>query len=319
MADQNRYAIIRHNKLATREKIAKATAHNNRTSNPHNADPNGKCILVGGSNNPLDSLDKLIEKYGIKVRSNACLAGEYLLTFSPEMAGKIDLKDWVSANLNFIANEHSKESILSAHLHLDETTPHLHIVTAPLIEKEITNRKNKTPKIKMRLSANDFWGGRKMLADRHTRYAEAMEDFGLERGRKVSGADHKTIKDFYKDLDKTRENVMTLHRKNVRKVNRHIEGFKAHKAEFEERMNRMTEAQKAEFNKQNEALKAKSIELSQREIELIEQETELELMSDKSLQNTVTEQAKLIESLERKVRLLNEELSQRDMDADFSY
>ena len=304
MEDPNNYAIVRHNKLATRDKIAVAIAHNDRSSNPSNADPNREATLVYGYNDPLQALDNLLSKYDIKPRKNACLAGEYLLTFSPEMKDKIDLDKWVKANIEFIIKEHSEESILSAHLHEDETTPHLHIITAPLVEKEITNKHNKEPVKKMRLAAVDFWKGKEMLAARHDRYAEAMSEFGLERGRRYSNADHNTIKNFYKEIDQTEALMRDLMRQN------------------QEKFENMTSRQKAAFADQERQLEIKRQSLSERELAIIEQETELEFKADeinKSAKNKLEIALEALELEREKNRKLNAMINNLEQGRDFNY
>lgn len=192
------YSILRHSskKFHSFAQIATAEAHNKRDMYVPNADPDGKHIrLIGRNRNASDILKERLEAFGIKPRKNAVLANEYMLTFSPEMKGKFKLKDWIAANIAFIEAEHGKEGILIADLHLDETTPHLQILVAPFIQKEVRGKEQ------WRLAGKDFWGSPQLLRERQDRYAEAMQPFGLERGLKGSKAAHKTIKEYYKAVN----------------------------------------------------------------------------------------------------------------------
>jgi len=85
--------------------------------------------------------------------------------------------DWIKANYEFACREFGKENIVRCTLHLDEKTPHLHIVAIPLTKDG-------------RLSAKEIFGNRNDLSDRQTRYADAMRDFGLQRGLVGSKAVH---------------------------------------------------------------------------------------------------------------------------------
>lgn len=84
---------------------------------------------------------------------------------------------WVKANYEFACKEFGKENIVRCTLHLDEKTPHLHIVAVPLTKDG-------------RLSAKEIFGNRTDLSDRQTRYADAMRGFGLQRGVVGSKAVH---------------------------------------------------------------------------------------------------------------------------------
>lgn len=84
---------------------------------------------------------------------------------------------WVRANYDFVCKEFGKENIVRFTLHLDEKTPHIHAVVVPLTDDG-------------RLSAKERFGNRNDLSDRQTRYADAMRDFGLQRGVVGSKAVH---------------------------------------------------------------------------------------------------------------------------------
>lgn len=66
-----------------------------------------------------------------RLRKNGVLGLEYVLTFSPAAAESIDPDQWATECLRFIETRHGAANILSAHLHRDEKTPHVHIVAMP--------------------------------------------------------------------------------------------------------------------------------------------------------------------------------------------
>ncbi|MDQ7005511.1 MAG: MobV family relaxase [Ghiorsea sp.] len=120
----------------------------------------------------------------VKYRKNAVLAVENLLTASPEFfKGKSDLqvREWADESIQSMRKFWGNENIASATLHLDESTPHIHLYAIPLIEGK--------------LNCREFLGGRKKLSDMQSHYANSMKKFDLERGVLGSRATHKTMKD----------------------------------------------------------------------------------------------------------------------------
>lgn len=100
---------------------------------------------------------------------------------------KTRAKAWIDENLKFAVQEFGAKNIVRATLHLDEKTPHLHVVSVPLTSDG-------------RLSAKEMIGNREVLEARQDRYAEAMKPFGLERGLKQKGIKHETAQQYRKRL-----------------------------------------------------------------------------------------------------------------------
>ena len=74
--------------------------------------------------------------------------------------------------------------MLSAVIHRDETTPHLTAMVIPLDERG-------------HLNARSFTGGKVQLSAMQTSFAEAVSDWGIERGVHRSGARHVSIREYY--------------------------------------------------------------------------------------------------------------------------
>jgi hypothetical protein len=111
---------------------------------------------------------------------------EHLLTASPEyFEGLHDAERWTWAkkSLQWAKQRYGEDNVVSATLHLDEKTPHLHIAVVPLVNGK--------------LNARHLFGGREKLSSMQDDYAKAMEGFGLERGVKGSKAKHIDIQKFY--------------------------------------------------------------------------------------------------------------------------
>jgi hypothetical protein len=192
------FAIMRHEKITSKAKLAMTIGHNRRTIPVPNADPDVK-NHYSGLQDPLEAFDRRLDKLGIKPRANAVLAYELLFTYSPEMKGCMSNEDFFKATKEFLKREFPSEAILSVDMHLDETTPHIHAIVMPIIEKTVRGEK------KWRLAAKDYTGTPQMLIARQTRFAEAMAPLGLVRGTTSSKAKHKEIKAYYGDLQRNVE------------------------------------------------------------------------------------------------------------------
>lgn len=174
--------------------------------------------------------DKDGNEYERKIRKDQVCCIEIRLSASPEAMAEIiaqgRLIDWCRESVKWAQREHGKENIVSAVLHMDEETPHLHVSLVPVVQgeskKQATTKKRlakdkekavsegtETPKKKrrykkkadastLRLCADDIMT-KSGLKRRQTEYAEAMEQFGLRRGEEGSPARHKELAQYYKE------------------------------------------------------------------------------------------------------------------------
>ena len=107
---------------------------------------------------------------GRAVRKDATVMVDFVLTFSPEMVGKVDMGAWFKANVDWLHREFGAKNLLRLDMHFHESSPHLHAFVAPLDEKGNFNFKKHVRHISQLVAMQD-------------RYAKAMERFGLERGQ----------------------------------------------------------------------------------------------------------------------------------------
>jgi hypothetical protein len=188
------FAILRTAKLKTPGNIAGSLAHTFRTRETPNADP-GKRLLNEhhGPDSP-EAVKAAIEaRLPAKRRSDAVLAIEYFVGMSPEAfqggqdrAGSAayfrDALDWIKAR-------HGPENVISAHVHRDETTPHLVAYVVPRDGDK--------------LNAKKWLGGKATLSAMQTDFAKQVgQRHGLERGLEGSRATHTTIQAFYGELQR---------------------------------------------------------------------------------------------------------------------
>lgn len=94
-------------------------------------------------------------------------------------------QNWLEANRDWIYKNFRKENIVRFTLHLDEKTPHLHVVTTAVTADG-------------RLSAKELVGNNAKMEALQTSYAEAMKPFDLKRGLKGRATGHLPTSEFYK-------------------------------------------------------------------------------------------------------------------------
>lgn len=151
-----------------------------------------------------DKWEEEIKKTGVQVGKKTTVKMlEFVLTASPEFfktATPNQVKLWEKKQVEWAKKEFG-ENLKFMVLHCDEKTKHFHISVLPAVKKvhKYKNQKGEFFKEKYTLSPNDF--NPEYLAGLQTRYAEANKGFGLKRGLKRSKANHKTLKDYYSNIE----------------------------------------------------------------------------------------------------------------------
>ena len=110
-----------------------------------------------------------------KIRRDAPVAIEYMITASPEAMARLSKQEqeqYFSESLNFVEARHGTRNRLSAVLHLDETTPHLHVLVFP--ERE------------GKLDAKSFFKLPALTAMQDEFAVKVGRQFGLERGVRLT-------------------------------------------------------------------------------------------------------------------------------------
>lgn len=189
------YAIIRAKKLKTMGAVSRSAQHTFRMQPTPNADPalTGRNRTVGAKGSD-QILAALVRTLPTKRRKDAVLAIEYLVTASPEAfkrhGGRLDdMGDGYFADaLKWLKTRHGAENVLSATIHLDESTPHMVVYVVPMTADK-------------RLSCRDFLGGpQKLRAMQTSFHSKVGAQRGLERGVEGSKAKHEAVSAFYSTL-----------------------------------------------------------------------------------------------------------------------
>lgn len=199
-------AVCRIEKIKQKQQISASGNHVYRfKGTAPNANPNVKnlALIRPSHNNIRRAVEDRIEATGVKVRynphhpqQNSVLAVEVVLSASPEFFKDGDIKKrnkWAVENTKWLKKEFGEENVVSAILHLDEKTPHLHAHVVPIA-------KNK--KGKLTLNAKNWFDGRGKLSELQTSYGKAMAKFGIERGTFRSKAKHQDIGTYYYYVNK---------------------------------------------------------------------------------------------------------------------
>ena len=211
------------------------SAHIERTIHPKNADMtrthlNRELVqFPEGVRNRTEAIAYRVETAGIKrkVGTNQVKAIRVLLTGSNkdmkqmEADGRLD--DWCHDNLQWLRETYGEQNLVSAVLHMDEKTPHIHATVIPIVagerrkaRQEEQNGKKKYRKKNpqdVRLCADDIMARQKLKHYQDT-YAKVMGKYGLQRGVDGSLARHISTSQYYKELveqqDSLQVNIETL-------------------------------------------------------------------------------------------------------------
>lgn len=188
------YAILRTAKLKTMGNIGGSLAHNYRTIDTPNADPNRTPTNDHTVATPEAVKQAIQDRLPEKRRSDAVLCVEYLITASPEWDGwGTDKEDeFFERAGQWLYDKHGKENVAGMSLHRDETTPHLVAYVVPIDQKG-------------KLNCKEFLGGRAKLNKMQTDFANEVKSLGLTRGKEGSKSRHTSIKEYYHDINNARD------------------------------------------------------------------------------------------------------------------
>lgn len=187
-ADQ--YAIIGVAKLKSGGNIRGVLDHMERNRKTANANGRPNDVLIKPPQLP-DIMERIKSYFP---RKGAVYAYDFLMTMSPGAAKNMteeQIKTWEQDSLAWCKKVFGSDNVIAAVCHRDETTPHIQALIIPEYEGK--------------LNARHFTGGREKLRGLWTSYAQAMSKYGLKRGRLHSPAEHKTIKQYYADINTAAE------------------------------------------------------------------------------------------------------------------
>lgn len=190
----SKYAIMRFQKyklgsVAKLERHQQHRSHLTNRAHPEQVDKNRtwKRYDETMSRTVRKAIKEQEKNTGRKVRKDANVICEFVLTFSPEMSGQFNMPDWVRANFSWISKIFGKENFLRADLNMDQKTPHLHCFVL------MTDEQGK-------FNSSRFFNKKQQLVEMQDSYAADMAQFGLIRGesKEQTGARHQTLHEWKK-------------------------------------------------------------------------------------------------------------------------
>ena len=217
------YAIIRNTKYK-RENLKGIFRHNerrNRNYSNNNIDKE-KLYLNYSIKSPQYSYEKEFEqirkKYNlkgqIKVVSN--IACEYIITSDKEFfetLGEEETKRYFETAYKFVSEYKNlgEQYILSAKVHMDEQSPHMHLIFLPVV-----HTKDKKGNDIDKLACSEFWKAKDSYRQLQNAFYDYMtsHNFKLERGVPIeeTGREHIDLKEYKKitNFEKTKETLKNI-------------------------------------------------------------------------------------------------------------
>ena len=165
--------------------VSRIEAHNERTKENYASNPDIKTELSKHNFHPVvpdgkyrDISNRIIREAGCRVRKDSVTAVEVLITASPEFFEKKsrkEIREFFSYAVEFMKSKQAPDTYISAVVHVDEKTPHMHFCFVPLTPDN-------------RLSAKEIVGNKKKLTQWQDDFWSYMVKFypDLERGESAS-------------------------------------------------------------------------------------------------------------------------------------
>ena len=217
------FAIIRNTKYK-RENLKGIYRHNERKNKNYSNDNIDKerSYLNYSIKSPKyrydKEFDRLKEKYNLKgqIKTVSNIACEYIITSDKqffEEIGEEETKRYFETAYKFVSEYKNlgEQYIMSAKVHMDEETPHMHLIFLPVVHTQDKKGNNID-----KLACSEFWKEKdsyRKLQDAFYQYMTS-HNFELERGvpKEETGRVHIDIKE-YKEItnfDKTKEKLQNM-------------------------------------------------------------------------------------------------------------
>lgn len=287
------------------------SAHIERTIHPKNADAsrthlNKEMIAYPeGIKNRTSSIQYRLDSANLKrkIGTNQVRAIRIMLSGTHETMKAIEknkqLDNWCKDNLNWLKETFGEENLVSAVLHMDEKTPHIHATIVPIVtgERRKAKKDNNPQTYKKknsngnRLCADDVMA-RNKLKHYQNIYAVAMAKYGLRRGIEGSEAKHISTSEYYRDLHL--QNQQLEQEKNIKQSElKSIEKNISSKRIVENFANVITGSKTKKLEQENEQMK------KEMNILRIDNDREKGKMQDSvsKLENTLEKQNKMFDKV----------------------
>ena len=284
------------------------SAHIERTIHPKNADAsrshlNKELIVYPESiKNRTSAIQYRLDNAHLKrkIGTNQVRAIRVLLSGTHEVMKTIEenkqLNNWCNDNLNWIKETFGEENLVSAVLHMDEKTPHIHATIVPIVtgERRKANDSQTYKKKNLndnRLCADDIMARNKLKHYQNT-YATAMAKYGLRRGIEGSEAKHISTAEYYRNLH-LQNQQLDQEKNNKQSELKSIEKNISSKKVIESFTNVLTGSKTKRLEQENEQMKNKLNKIS-----ISNEREKVKLQHSVSkLENTLKNQNKVLDKI----------------------
>ena len=196
----------------------------------------------------LQKFEQIRQEYNLQgwIKKNSNVVCEYIITSDEEYfesIGKDETKRFFKTAYEFVKNYKNlgEDYIISATVHLDEATPHMHLIYIPVVHTIDKKSKENSEKI----CCSDFWKGKdsyKFLQDNFHKYM-TRAGFELERvdtkdNQHIKIEDLKKITNYenikcelqnepIQEIDTTNMQLVLAQNKNLQLYNKKLKGYLA--------------------------------------------------------------------------------------------
>ena len=289
------YAIMRGEKRKTGD-VRGVTAHIARKQPTPNADGSkahlNYAVVGPGWQDQQGIHDAIQARTPDKYRKDAVRAIEYIVSASPEWFEENTEQQaalYFESAVDWFQDEFGADNVVSAVVHNDESSPHMHILVVPLDPET------------GRLNGKRFFGNKGVLQKRQSRFAEHMSPFGVERGKADPERTHTKVSEWragHAKLDERQREVSQsaseLRDREIRLLDR---GDRLDELErsLELRLTGL-KPQEARLEKREAALKEEDARLSILKREIEERESTLKISEEalKKRENSINNAGKAL-------------------------
>ena len=303
------YAILRFAKYKGPE-IGNIEAHNERTKEKYASNPDVDISrsqynfhLIEPQRKYRAEAERQIKEAGCRTRSDSVRVVEALVTATPEFfqgKKKSEIRAYFQEALAFLQQNQDPKTIISAVVHMDEKTPHMHLSFVPLTADG-------------RLSAKEIVGNKKKLTQWQDKFWEYMvlKYPDLERGESASqtGRDHipprvfKEMTRLLKQKAKLEELLAGIGAFNAKSRAAEIAAFMDQYIPAVERMYNIMKKYQVAFTEttvENKKLKQENAQLEQ-SLEKATQESTLKQLADAKLRRDYADAVAVLERIPKEV------------------
>ena len=303
------YAILRFAKYKGPE-IGNIEAHNERTKEKYASNPdvdNSRSKynfhLIGPERKYRAEAERQIKESGCRTRSDSVRVVEALVTATPEFfqgKKKSEIRAYFQEALAFLQQNQDPKTIISAVVHMDEKTPHMHLSFVPLTADG-------------RLSAKEIVGNKKKLTQWQDKFWEHMvlKYPDLERGESASqtGREHipprvfKEMTRLLKQKAKLEELLAGIGAFNAKSRAAEIAAFMDQYIPAVERMYNLMKKYQVTFTEttmENKKLKQENAQLEQ-SLEKATQESTLKQLADAKLRRDYADAVAVLDRIPKEI------------------